>query len=125
MVAQEIANQTVKLTHKHSVPFSVVVGIMEVESGFNPTAVSKKGARGLMQVMPSVWAKKLGLTNGYELHEIDTGIESGIRVYLHYYKAEKDISGTLARYFGDAQAGYQTKVFKAISEFIFHMAENQ
>jgi soluble lytic murein transglycosylase-like protein len=35
-----------------SVPVPMVLAIMEVESNFDPNAVSKKGAKGLLQVMP-------------------------------------------------------------------------
>lgn len=42
----------------------LVVALMRTESGFNPQAVSEKGARGLMQVLPATgdWvARQLGL----------------------------------------------------------------
>jgi soluble lytic murein transglycosylase-like protein len=37
------------------VPVEVVFAIMRQESEFTPEAVSKKGAKGLMQVMPVIW----------------------------------------------------------------------
>lgn len=37
---------------KHGIAFSLLKAIIKVESGFNPRAVSKKGATGLMQIMP-------------------------------------------------------------------------
>ena len=37
----------------HGVSFPLLKAIMKAESGFNPKAVSKKGAKGLMQIMPS------------------------------------------------------------------------
>jgi len=37
----------------HGVSFPLLKAIMKVESDFNPKAVSKKGAKGLMQIMPS------------------------------------------------------------------------
>lgn len=40
---------------QNNVPVEVVFAIMEQESEFTPEAVSKKGAKGLMQVMPIVW----------------------------------------------------------------------
>lgn len=53
--------------------------IMEVESGTNPFAVSKKGAEGLMQLMPST-SKRFGVENAFDPKE---NIE-GAAKYLNY-----------------------------------------
>jgi len=37
---------------KHGISFSLLKAVIKVESDFNPNAVSKKGAKGLMQIMP-------------------------------------------------------------------------
>ncbi len=37
---------------RHGLEFSLIKAVIRVESGFNPRAISKKGARGLMQIMP-------------------------------------------------------------------------
>lgn len=39
-------------SRRHGVAFSLLKAIMKVESDFDPRAVSKKGAKGLMQIMP-------------------------------------------------------------------------
>jgi soluble lytic murein transglycosylase-like protein len=41
-----------KASSKFGVDFSLVKAVIKVESDFNPRAVSKKGASGLMQIMP-------------------------------------------------------------------------
>jgi hypothetical protein len=49
---------------EYGVEFALVKAIMTVESAFNPYAVSNKGARGLMQMMPST-AARYGVTDIY------------------------------------------------------------
>jgi soluble lytic murein transglycosylase len=39
-------------SRRHGIDFCLVKAIIQAESSFNPRAVSKKGARGLMQIMP-------------------------------------------------------------------------
>lgn len=41
-----------KASSKFGVDFSLVKAVIKVESDFNPRAISKKGATGLMQIMP-------------------------------------------------------------------------
>ena len=57
----------------YAVPPEFVKAIIEVESGWQPTAVSGKGAAGLMQLMPET-AVELGVTNRFDvqqnIHEI-------------------------------------------------------
>ncbi len=38
---------------KHGIDFHLIKAVINVESAFDPKAVSKKGAKGLMQIMPS------------------------------------------------------------------------
>ncbi len=57
----------------------LVRAVIEVESKFNPKAVSHTGARGLMQINP-ITAKHLGLNNVFDIRE---NIEGGVR-YLRY-----------------------------------------
>jgi soluble lytic murein transglycosylase len=41
-----------KASRRHGISFPLLKAIIKVESDFNPRAVSKKGAKGLMQLMP-------------------------------------------------------------------------
>jgi len=54
-----------RYTDKYGVDFALVKAIMTVESAFNPYAVSNKGARGLMQVMPET-ARIYGVQDIYD-----------------------------------------------------------
>ncbi|MBN2241304.1 MAG: lytic transglycosylase domain-containing protein [Acidobacteria bacterium] len=54
---------------------SLIQSIIETESGFNPNAVSSKGARGLMQLMPET-ARRLGVENSFDPEQ---NIKAGVR----------------------------------------------
>jgi soluble lytic murein transglycosylase-like protein len=120
-VAELIAEKTENLCIKHGVNFNLIVGIIGVESNFDPSAVSKAHARGLMQVRHSVWGKELGIENYSSLHGIETGIDAGIRVFKHYLsEADGNTTSALSRYNGSGKgkSEYADKVYKEIGRFV-------
>ncbi len=66
---------------KHDVDPLLVHSVIQVESNYNPFAVSPKGAQGLMQLIPET-AKRFGVANSFSPRE---NIEGGVR-YLRYLK---------------------------------------
>jgi hypothetical protein len=121
VVAKSIAINVVDLSRKYKVSPELIVGIIKVESAFNPMIVGPKTkyghARGLMQVMPE-WSKKLGLKSKYEFHNVDVGIESGIKVFLiHLEEGKGDISTGLYYYVNKDKA-YVGKVYAAMGKFV-------
>jgi soluble lytic murein transglycosylase-like protein len=77
----------------------LVLGVIEVESGFRKYAVSRAGARGYMQVMP-FWVKLIGQP-AHNLFHLRTNIAYGCAILRHYLDIEKgDYWRALGRYNG-------------------------
>jgi soluble lytic murein transglycosylase-like protein len=77
----------------------LVLGLVEVESGFRKYAVSAAGARGYMQVMP-FWVKLIGQPN-HNLFHLRTNLAYGCAILRHYLDMEKgDYYRALGRYNG-------------------------
>ena len=77
----------------------LVLGLIQVESGFKKYAVSTAGARGLMQVMP-FWVKQVG-AKGDNLFDMRKNIRYGCTILRHYLDMEKgDLYRALGRYNG-------------------------
>jgi soluble lytic murein transglycosylase-like protein len=73
----------------------LVKSVMLIESGFNPAAISKKGARGLMQLMPGVAAEQ-GVRDVHDPKQnIDAGTRELSRLLLNY---RGDLVRSLAAY---------------------------
>lgn len=88
----QIINSVAK---KYHIEPSLVYAMIEVESSWKSRAVSRKGARGLMQLMPST-AKQMNVKNPFNPEE---NIEGGIK-YLRYLlnRFNGDLAVALAAY---------------------------
>ena len=77
----------------------LVLGVMEVESGFRKYAVSSAGARGYMQVMP-FWVRNIGEPH-HNLFALRTNLRYGCVILRHYLNLENgDYFRALGRYNG-------------------------
>ena len=77
----------------------LVLGLIEVESGFKKYAVSSVGAHGYMQVMP-FWVREIGARD-HNLFHLRTNLRYGCTILRHYLDIEKgDLYRALGRYNG-------------------------
>ena len=83
---------------RHQVNPQLVAAMIRVESAFNPRAVSRKGACGLMQLLPDT-ARRFGLNRKKDLFDPKKNLEAGVR-YLKWLTQRfgGDVEKILAAY---------------------------
>jgi soluble lytic murein transglycosylase-like protein len=102
---------------------SLVLGVVQVESGFRKYAISSAGARGYMQVMP-FWARLIGDGDSARLFHMQTNLRFGCVILRHYLNLERgDLFLTLGRYNGSrGRPEYPNLVFGARKSWVFKPA---
>ena len=98
----------------------LVLGLIQVESGFRQYAISKVGARGFMQVMP-FWTRVLGNGDADALFQPHVNIRYGCSILRHYLDMENgNLFMALGRYNGSrGQSAYPDAVFAAWKRWRF------
>ncbi len=119
LTAQEVfesGRAIVRYSGAYKLPPSLVVAIIKVESHGNVRAVSRRGARGLMQVMPW-WPSALGMEG--DLFSIDMNIRIGAHILAENIKRWGKKEGIQRYYRGNLPVSgerYYVKVQRAFLE---------
>ena len=93
----------------------LVLSVIQIESNFNPYAISVAGAIGLMQVMP-FWLKEIGKP-GDSLFDARTNLRYGCTILRYYLDKEKgNRVRALMRYNGTRERRYPAKVYKVFDQ---------
>lgn len=94
----------------------IVLALIQVESAFQPEAVSSAGAVGLMQIMP-FWIRELG-RSADDLMDPWLNLRYGCTILAHYLAVERgDLTRALARYNGSlGQTWYPERVMRVWTE---------
>src|SRR5882672_5813254 len=85
---REVDDAIEQAARRHNVDVNLVRALIRVESNFNSKAVSRKGAMGLMQLMPNT-ARQLKVTNPFDP---DQNVDAGVR---HLKKLLQDFNGNV------------------------------
>ena len=91
----EIMAEIETVAARHRVPPRLVAAIVAVESEFNPRAVSRRGAQGLMQLMPAT-AASVDVQDSFDARENIEGGVRHLRVLMDRYR--NDLPVVLAAY---------------------------
>ena len=102
---------------------ALLLGLVQVESGFRKYAISIAGARGYTQVMP-FWARLIGDGDAGRLFHMQTNLRFGCVILRHYLERERgDMYLALGRYNGSrGRPEYPNAVFGARRAWEFSAA---
>jgi len=93
--ADAIVREAIDNGHRHQIDPELILAIIAVESTFKERAVSRCGARGLMQVMPGSHSRKMVQIGGsHQLFDPAKNIHIGSRILVNYLD---DHDGNLRR----------------------------
>jgi len=113
---ESIARWVYLYSMRHDLSPELILAVIAVESQFDRFAISKAGARGLMQVMP-FWKRKLG-SKADNLFKIETNIRYGSAILKLYLDRYRKMSSALAAYNGSlGNHKYPNKIFAKMKQF--------
>jgi soluble lytic murein transglycosylase len=100
-----IANSVYEESQKYAIDYRLILAVMKVESNFKNEAISRKGARGLLQIKPSL-AKYIIKDTGMEveevtslsLHEPDKNIKIGVNYLSKLIDMFENLTSALHAY---------------------------
>ena len=107
----------------YEVPVELVDAIIQVESAWNPLAVSKKGAVGLMQLMPAT-AIRFGVRDRFDIEENIRGGVAYLAWLMHLFRG--DLRLAVAAYqVGEARILFRGPAYSSreVFDYVNHVAQ--
>lgn len=110
--------RVIHAAHKYPNP-KEILSIIMVESSFRQYAISKKGAKGLMQIHP-IWIDKLKdekiIKDEEEIFDINKNIKAGNYILSYYKSKTKTFKKALLKYNGGGK-NYPNKIIKEMKKW--------
>lgn len=91
---QGIVRMIKRVANEHGINHHLIQAVVQVESNYNPRAVSSAGARGLMQLMPET-QRELGVRNVFDPRE---NLRGGVRYLIRQIMYFRDVRKGLWAY---------------------------
>jgi soluble lytic murein transglycosylase len=98
-----IANSVYEESQKYAIDYRLILAVMKIESNFKNEAISRKGARGLLQIKPSL-ARYIAKDTGIQvegvtsLHEPEKNIKIGVNYLSKLLDMFEDLASALHAY---------------------------
>lgn len=97
----------------------LILGVIEVESNYNPTAVSNRGAYGLMQVNLSVWKRELSIDVD-RIFEIGYNVDLGMKILKQYYDESNGNINRALHLYNNGYLYNNTKYVGKVQQSLFY-----
>lgn len=118
---KEIYDAVNKYATQYGVDPKLVLAIVKEESDFQPNVVSSAGAKGLMQLMPSV-CKEMGVSNPFNINQ---NIEGGVKLLKYHLDNYNGDIGMALMAYGAGAGTLQSRGVKSISDLYKMPTETQ
>jgi hypothetical protein len=121
-LSREIVQSAIKYSDKYDLSPILVLAVVEAESQFYPFAISKKDAKGLMQINPAA-NQQLLIQEGIfhdasDIFDPDRNIEAGCFLLRKFINESPDFSTALDKYLGADSIPYKTEIHQVMGRVL-------
>jgi hypothetical protein len=121
-LSREIVDSAIRYSEKYDLSPILVLAIAKTESDFYPFALSKKNARGLMQVNPEANQQLLvqeGIfTDPTDIFDPERNIEAGCFLLRRFVNDSPDFNTALDKYLGADSVPYKAQIHEEMGAFL-------
>jgi soluble lytic murein transglycosylase-like protein len=121
-LSREIVDSAIKYSEKYGLSPILVLAITEAESEFYPFALSKRNAKGLMQIHlesnQQLLMQEGIIKDPAEIFDPERTIEAGSYLLRKFINESPDLDTALDKYLGADSAAYKAKIHQAMGKIL-------